>query len=156
MTTEYATDERFIEASQLGETSSLEEETAVPIEAPIPIEASPIQTEYDKTPVPPRPVPWFRRYSLPVGPDPVSPGAAVEIETEKPFWRLLTVAAPVLPTGVEFSFDRLFRDPDLADLATNLIRIPIGPAQSLFARLKAGVESPLLLSVLVDPRIERR
>lgn len=149
MPTQYATDALFIEASKLGETSTLELETAFPIEDPCPVEEMPIQTEEGKTPVAPEPRPWFRRYTLP------GAGSPVEIETEKPYRRLVTVAAPVLPANLDFSYDRLFRDPDAATIATNLIRIPVGPGQSLFARVVGG-GGDLRLSILVDPWVGRR
>lgn len=158
MPTKYATDALFIEASKLGETSALELETALPIDDPCPVEEMPIQTEEGKTPVAPEPRPWFRRYVLFSGNpgNPGSAGAPVEIETEKPYWRLVTVTAPILPAGLEFSYDRLFRDPDVATIATNLVRIPIGPGQSLFARVPQGVLGNLFLSILVDPWVGRR
>lgn len=155
MPTQYATDALFIEASKLGETSSLELETAFPIDDPRPVEDMPIQTEEGKTPVAPEPRPWFRRYGLFSG-NPGIAGAPVEIETEKPYWRLVTVTAPILPAGLEFSFDRLFRDPDVATIATNLVRIPVGPGQSLFARVPLGVVGNMFLSILVDPWVGRR
>lgn len=155
MTTYYATDDLFIEASQLGEESDLDQETILPDGDPHSIQIVPIQSPEGKTPVPPEPLPCFRRYNINAGTIQFA-GEPVAIEQEKPYWRLLTVLAPILPAALEFSYDRLFRDPDAVTISTNLIRIPIGPNQVLWARMPLGGVGILALSVLVDPWLHRR
>ena len=157
MSTKYATDVLFIEASTLGETSTLDDELGQIIEMSDPqrVENIPVQSEEGKTPVAPELRPYFRRYNLQV-PNPNEDADPVAIETEKPFWRLVTVTAPVLPAALELSYDHLFRDPDVITLATNLVRIPVGPAQTLWARLTNGAGNNIVLSIIVDPWVGRR
>ena len=157
MATKYATDALFIAASQLGEVATLDDELAqiIQMDDPQRVENIPVQSEEGKTPVAPELRPWFRRYALQVA-NPNEDPEAVAIEPEKPYWRLVTFAAPVLPAAVELAYDHLFRDPDVITLATNLIRIPVGPAQTLWARLAPGAQQNILLSIVVDPWVGRR
>ena len=93
------------------------------------------------------PAPEMRRVGVPVA------GAAdpALVAPPKPYRRLVQITAPGNPANFEFSYDRLFRDPNVITVATNLVPIPIYPDQALFVRVAAGGQAGIL-SVIIEPR----